>query len=62
MVGFGYWPAALLLVWLGVAWLNDLYDIPTAHNSKLAMGRITVADPNGRLHCNRGCDIGAYAH
>lgn len=49
MIGYGYLPVVLLMMWFGLAWLNDLYHIPTAHNRKLALGRIIASVTIGLL-------------
>ncbi len=39
---YGYWFPIILGSWLALAWLNDLYDVPSSHGKALSAMRVVV--------------------
>lgn len=39
---YGYWFPIMLGGWLALAWLNDLYDVPSSHGKVLSAMRVVV--------------------
>ncbi|RIK42592.1 MAG: sugar transferase [Chloroflexi bacterium] len=46
---YWYWFPLLISAWWGVAWFNDLYHIPSAHDANLSAKRVLTAGVLGLL-------------